>query len=97
MTTTLTRPAWTTNLELEIFEKLLDKYAPHIPKKRYLRRATPTQEPRSPDDEERENFYRFRVVGVAQYLFIMQVCAKIIDSFPFKNQQLPQGDITPAF
>ncbi|WP_190240975.1 hypothetical protein [Nostoc sp. 'Peltigera membranacea cyanobiont' 210A] len=48
-------------------------------------------------NEERENFYRFRVVGVAQYLFIVQVCAKIIDSFPFKNQQLPQGDIAPAF
>ncbi|WP_335197762.1 hypothetical protein [Nostoc sp.] len=48
-------------------------------------------------DEERENFYRFCVAGAAHALFIVQVCAKIIDSFPFKNQQLLQGDIAPAF
>ncbi|MEH2448334.1 MAG: hypothetical protein V7K18_21930 [Nostoc sp.] len=82
MTAILTRPGWTTDLELEIFDKLLDKYAPHIPKKRL-------QEPRSPEtDEERENFYRFRVAGAAHDLFIVQVCAKIIDSFADPELQL---------
>ena len=52
MTAILTRPAWITDLELEIFDKLLDKYAPHIPKKRCLRRATPTQEPRLSETDE---------------------------------------------
>ncbi len=82
MTAILTRPACTTDLELEIFDKLLDKYTPHIPKKR-------SQEPRSPEtDEERENFYRFRVADAAHDLFIVQVCAKIIDSFPDPELQL---------
>ena len=46
--------------------------------KRCLRRAMPTQEPRlSETDEERKNFYRFRVAGAAHDLFIVQVCAKI--------------------
>ncbi|MEH2119233.1 hypothetical protein [Nostoc sp.] len=39
-------------------------------------------------DEERENFYRFRVAGAAHDLFIVQVCAKIIDSFADLELQL---------
>ncbi|MFN6472808.1 MAG: hypothetical protein RMY36_024470 [Nostoc sp. SerVER01] len=82
MTAILTRPAWTTDLELEIFDKLLDKRAPHLPKKRL-------EEPRPPQtEEEKENFYRFRVAGAAHDLFIVQVCAKIIDQIPDLELQL---------
>ncbi|PHM11543.1 hypothetical protein CK516_02090 [Nostoc sp. 'Peltigera malacea cyanobiont' DB3992] len=36
------------------------------------------------------------MAGAAHALFIVQVCAKIIDSFPFKNQQLSQGGDRPC-
>jgi hypothetical protein len=53
MTAILTRPAWTTDLELEIFDKLLDKHAPHLPKKRL-------EEPRPPEtEEEKREFLPF--------------------------------------
>ncbi|WP_427162556.1 hypothetical protein ACQFX9_14010 [Aliinostoc sp. HNIBRCY26] len=82
MTAILTRPNWTTDLELEIFDKLLDQHAPHLPKKRL-------EEPRPPKTaEERENFYHYRVAGAAHDLFIVQVCAKIIDSFADPELQL---------
>ncbi|MBD2411960.1 hypothetical protein FACHB389_09345 [Nostoc calcicola FACHB-389] len=82
MTAILTRPAWTTDLELEIFDKLLDKHAPYLPKKRL-------EEPRPPEtEEEKENFYRFRVAGAAHDLFIVQACAKIIDQIPDPELQL---------
>ena len=59
MTATLTRPTWTTDLEVEIFDKLVDRYAPHLPKKQ-------SHDPRPPaTEEEIENFYRFRVAGAA--------------------------------
>ncbi|BAY49564.1 hypothetical protein SAMD00079811_71930 [Scytonema sp. HK-05] len=82
MTATLTRPAWTTDLEVEIFNKLIDKHAPHLPKTRL-------HDPRPPaTQEEIENFYRFRVAGAAHDLFIVQVCAKIIDQIPDPELQL---------
>ncbi|MEH2457738.1 hypothetical protein [Nostoc sp.] len=78
MTAILTRSAWTTDLELEIFDKLLDQYARHIPKKR-------SQEPRSPETyEERENFYRIRVAGAAHdfgLTFALLVCRQVLVPF----------------
>lgn len=82
MTTTLTRPAWTTDLELEIFYQITNQYAPHLPKKRLY-------ETKSPETaEEIENFYRFRVAGAAHDLFIVQVCAHIIGKIPDPELQL---------
>lgn len=82
MTAILTRPAWTTDLEIEIFDKIVNKHAPHLPKTRSHDSRPPATE------EEIENFYRFRVAGAAHDLFIVQVCAKIIDSFPDPELQL---------
>lgn len=31
MTATLTRPAWTKDYEVELFDRLLDQYAPAVP------------------------------------------------------------------
>jgi len=82
MTATLTRPAWTTDLEVEIFDKLIDKHAPHLPKTRL-------SDPRPPaTEEELENFCRFRIAGAAHDLFIVQVCAKVIDQIPDLELQL---------
>ncbi|MEH2246956.1 hypothetical protein [Nostoc sp.] len=82
MTAILTRPAWTTELEVEIFDKLIDKHAPHIPKSRQ-------QDPRPPvTPEEKENFYHYRVAGAAHDLFIVQVCAKVIDQISDPELQL---------
>ncbi|MCM0593011.1 MAG: hypothetical protein HEQ35_29750 [Gloeotrichia echinulata IR180] len=82
MTAILTRPAWTTDLEIEIFDRLLDQHAPHLPKTRQ-------QEPRPPvTEEEIENFYHFRIGGAAHDLFIVQVCAKVIDQIPDPELQL---------
>ncbi|QLE55434.1 hypothetical protein [Nostoc sp. TCL26-01] len=82
MTAILTRPAWTTDLEVEIFDKLLDQYAPHLPKARSLASRPPATL------EERENFYHFRVAGAAHDLFIVQVCAKVIGMLPDAELQL---------
>ncbi|KAF3889600.1 MULTISPECIES: hypothetical protein [Nostocales] len=72
MTATLTRPAWTTEWEVETINKLIAQHAPHLP-------TTRLYEPRPPaTDEELENFYRFRIAGAAHDLFIVQVCAKAI-------------------
>ncbi|AFY31745.1 hypothetical protein [Calothrix sp. PCC 7507] len=82
MTVTLTRPAWTTKLEVEIFDKLLDKHAPHLPKKR-------SQDPRPPQtEEEKENFIRFRIAGAAHDLFIVQVLARVINQVSDPELQL---------
>ncbi|MBV9388905.1 MAG: hypothetical protein JOZ78_20975 [Chroococcidiopsidaceae cyanobacterium CP_BM_ER_R8_30] len=73
MTATLTRPNWTTDHEIELFDKLIDKYAPHLPKTR-------AGEPRPPANEaEWSNFYRYRIAGAAHDLFIVQLAAKAID------------------
>lgn len=81
MTATLTRPAWTTDREIEIFDKLIAKHAPHIP-------LTREHDPRPPaNEEELENFYRFRIGGAAHDLYIVQVCARAIDKL------IPDPDI----
>lgn len=73
MTATLTRPAWTTDYEIELFNKLIEKQAPHIP-------TTRLHDPRPPaSEEELENFCRFRIAGAAHDLYIVQVCARAID------------------
>ncbi|MBD2295885.1 hypothetical protein H6G06_21005 [Anabaena sphaerica FACHB-251] len=82
MNPTVTRPAWTTDLELEIFEKIINQHAPHLPKKR-LHETKPPE-----TTEEIENFYRFRVAGAAHDLFIVQVCANIIGQIPDPELQL---------
>lgn len=73
MPTTLTRPAWTTEYEIELFDKVLDQHAPHFPKVR-------AGEPRLPATEaEWNDFYRYRIAGAAHDLFIVQLAAKAID------------------
>jgi len=82
MTAILTRPAWTIEFETETIDRLIDKHAPHIPKKRlYEQRAIATK-------EEIDNFYPFRVGGAAHDLFIVQVVANIIDKIPDPELQL---------
>lgn len=74
MTATLTRPAWTTELEIEIFDRLVAQHTPHL--------ALDRVEPRSPEtDEEWHKFYRYRVAGAAHDLFIVQLAAKALDRF----------------
>lgn len=82
MNTTVTRPLWNTNLELEIFNKITNQHTPHLPKQR-LHETKPPQTP-----EEIEKFYRFRVAGAAHDLFIVQVCAKVIGEIPEPELQL---------
>ncbi|TAF03961.1 MAG: hypothetical protein EAZ77_16385, partial [Nostocales cyanobacterium] len=82
MITTLTRPTWTTDLELEIFDHIINQNAPHIPKKR-LHETKPPE-----TAAEIETFYRFRVAGAAHDLFIVQVCANIIGQIPDPELQL---------
>ncbi|MUG93559.1 hypothetical protein F7734_14445 [Scytonema sp. UIC 10036] len=82
MTATLTRQAWTVEFETETIDRLIDKHAPHIPKKR-LQEAKPIQ-----TEEELENFYHFRIGGAAHDLFIVQVCAKVINQIPDPELQL---------
>lgn len=82
MTATITRPAWTIEFENETIDRLIDKYAPHIPKKRL-------QEPKAiAIAEELQNFYHFRVGGAAHDLFIVQVVANVIDKIPNPELQL---------
>lgn len=82
MTATLTRRAWTTDLEIEILNKLVDKYAPHLPKTR-LHDPRPIQ-----TQAELDNFIRFRIGGAAHDLYIVQVCAKAIDQIADPELQL---------
>lgn len=81
MTATLTRPIWTSEYELEIVDKLISEYAPHIPVKREAPRPIQTQ-------TELENFCRFRIGGAAHDLFIVQVCAKVIDQIATDDPDL---------
>ncbi|QIR36010.1 hypothetical protein HCG51_04035 [Tolypothrix sp. PCC 7910] len=82
MTVIITRPAWTIEFENETIDRLIDKHAPHIPKKRL-------QEPKAiATAEELENFYHFRVGGAAHDLFIVQVVANVIDKIPDPELQL---------
>lgn len=82
MTATLERPAWTIEFETETIDRLIDKYAPHIPKKR-------SHEPKPiTTKEELENFYQYRVGGAAHDLFIVQVVARVIDLIPDPELQL---------
>lgn len=72
MTATLTRPVWTTELEVEIFDKLIAKYAPHL--------AVDRVEPRAPKTEEEwRKFLSYRSAGAAHDLFIVQLAAKALD------------------
>lgn len=81
MSATLTRPAWTIEFEQETFNKVIAKHAPHIP-------LTREHDPRPfANEEEKENFYRFRIGGAAHDLYIVQVCAKAID------QLIPDPDV----
>ncbi|TAE59903.1 MAG: hypothetical protein EAZ76_14520 [Nostocales cyanobacterium] len=82
MTTTLNRAIWNTDLELEIFNKIIQKHAPNLPKQRLHETKAPTT------PEEIEKFYRFRVAGAAHDLFIVQVCAKVIGEIPDPDLQL---------
>lgn len=82
MTATLTRRPWTVEFETETIDRLIDKHAPQIPKKR-LHEAKPIQ-----TKEELENFYQFRIGGAAHDLFIVQVCAKIVNQIPDPELQL---------
>lgn len=82
MNTTINRPTWTTDLELEIFNNIINQHALHIPKKR-LHETKPPE-----TAAEIENFYRFRVAGAAHDLFIVQVCANIIGQIPDPELQL---------
>ncbi|MBD2168261.1 hypothetical protein H6G04_28155 [Calothrix membranacea FACHB-236] len=82
MTATLTRPAWTTDFEIETIDKIIAKHAPNFP-------TTRVQEPRQlTTAEEFEKFYRFRIGGAAHDLYIVQVCSKIIDQIPDPDLQL---------
>ncbi len=82
MTATLTRSAWTPELEIQIIDRLIDQHAPHFPKTRlHTSRPLDTQ-------EELENFCRFRIGGAAHDLYIVQVCSKIIDQIPDPELQL---------
>lgn len=80
MTATLTRPILTSEYELEIIDKLISEYAPHVPVKREAPRAIQTQ-------TELENFCRFRI-GAAHDLFIVQVCAKAINEIATDDPEL---------
>ena len=80
MTATLTRPIWTTEYELEIVDKLISQYAPHVPVKQETR-PIETQ-------EELDNFCRFRIRGAAHDLFIVQVCAKAINQIATNDPEL---------
>ncbi|MEI2583020.1 hypothetical protein [Scytonema sp. PRP1] len=82
MTATLTRPTWTPELEIEIIDKLIARYAPHFPT---TRAATPRQ---PITQEEIENFCHFRIGGAAHDLYIVQVCGKVIDQIPDPELQL---------
>jgi hypothetical protein len=82
MNTTLMRPLWNSDLELEIFEKVTNQHAPKLSKKR-LHETKPPQTP-----EEIEKFYRFRVAGAAHDLFIVQVCANVIGQISDPELQL---------
>ncbi|GAA6623979.1 hypothetical protein [Scytonema sp. NUACC26] len=75
MTATLSRPAWTTEFEIQTIDKLVAQHAPHFP-------TTRIQEARSLTKEEFENFYHFRIGGAAHDLYIVQVCSKAIDQIP---------------
>jgi hypothetical protein len=82
MSATLTRPAWTTEFEIDTIDKLIAQHAPHFP-------TTRLQEPRQlTTAEEFENFYRFRIGGAAHDLYIVQVCSKVIDQIPDPELQL---------
>ena len=82
MTATLTRPAWTPELEIEIIDKLIAQYAPQFP-------TTRLHTPRPPiKQEELENFCRFRIGGADHDLYIVQVCGRIIDQIPEPELQL---------
>ncbi len=73
MTATLVRPAWTTDYEVETFNRLIAQYAPHLPTQKL-------HDPRPiASAAELENFYPYRVSGAAHDLFIVQLCAKAID------------------
>ncbi|NEQ28283.1 MAG: hypothetical protein F6K28_56730, partial [Microcoleus sp. SIO2G3] len=57
MATTLTRPAWTMEYDIEIFNKIIAQYAPHLP-------AAKRHEPPLPaTEQEWQNFYPYRIAG----------------------------------
>jgi hypothetical protein len=79
MTATLTRPAWTTDYEIEIFNRLISEYAPYLP-------LTKQYEPRPPKNKaEWETFYQYRIAGAAHDLFIVQITAKAIAQLFLEN------------
>lgn len=76
MALTLIRPDWTTEFEVELFDRLIAQYAPHLPTQRVV------DEPRSPATEtEWEAFYQYRIGGAAHDLFIVQLIAKVLHQF----------------
>ena len=79
MTATLTRPAWTSELEIEIFDQLIAQYTPHL--------AIERVESRSPETEEEwQKFYRYRSAGAAHDLFIVQLAAQAINQIADEPQ-----------
>jgi hypothetical protein len=77
MTTTLARPTWTADFEIEIFDKLIEQFVPQLPKIKLHEPRLPATEP------EWQRFYLYRIAGAAHDLFIVQLCAKaIVQLFP---------------